>query len=174
MKKLAGFLCTLALVACGGANSSVSDSLLGQTAEPEPDASTSNDDGSVRKIVTEVDAGVDGEAPVLNDASNSQDASVDASVDAPVDVADASDAADSADARAPELDHPECECRQKLDVCKEAFPNLNIDCGAKANCVDTPYFTLTIYGNQVGHRDVVGDPRQGCVVLGVDQLCCSK
>lgn len=170
MKKLVGLLGVLAFVACGGTEVTIIDREVPTTPPVNKsidDVPPSGVDGS-----TSVDAS---SSDAFTADSSSDSSSEDAGTDAQADVADAyvADASDP-DARAPELTHPECECHQKLLVCKQAFPDLNIDCGAQANCVDTPYFTLTIYGTQVGHRDVVGDPRQGCKVLGVDNLCCAK
>lgn len=165
MKKLIGFFGVLTFVACGGTEVIILERDV-PTTPPElvtpPEKKTIDVSSPDADASALVDGGVD---------SSSEDATADAQDDAAdAYVADASDP----DARSPELDHPECECHQTLTQCKQAFPDLNIDCGALATCRDTPYFTIKIYGHQVGLRDVVGDPRQGCAVLGVGALCCSK
>jgi hypothetical protein len=162
MKKLIGILTALIVVACGnGLPSSPTTSDAGTPPAPPPPAV--------------VDASVDASTYVADASAEAHDDCV--AVDASTDDADASDAGTTDEqptfSPPPELQHPECECRQFLGECTQNNPDLFMDCGAAASCVDTPYYIVAPGASWVEHRLISGtDQRAGCVVQG-DALCCS-
>lgn len=168
MKKLAGILSILSLVACGSvpAQPDTSDASESPAAGDAAVATVDKDAGPV-------DSGTDCGTPPGNDAGVPVEAST-PEQDAGTPDADVPETyvPDASDGYPPPS--PDCECRAHLYECSQAFPDLYIDCGAEASCTSYPYYTVAPGASWVQHR-LVGsgnDDRSGCFVAG-NALCCS-